>query len=59
MSTATNSMPAFSRPSRKCASAEAIELRNDQLGIESPTGFDGLGKRRPMEGVFNQVIGAL
>jgi hypothetical protein len=39
----------------------AVELRNDQHGIENPAGFDGLGKRRPrsMEGVFNQVIGAL
>jgi len=41
--------------------AEAVEFRNDQLGIESPSGFDGLRKGRPrsVEGGFNQVIGAL
>jgi hypothetical protein len=41
--------------------AEAIELRNDQLGVEGTAGFDGLGERRPRStvGVFNQAIGAL
>jgi hypothetical protein len=62
MSTATNSMPAFSRPSRKCASRlRRSSLAITSLALKAPAGFDGLGKRWPrsMEGVFNQVIGAL